>query len=351
MLALRVANIVATSAFKAGVSKVLSMDGRTRFDLPGQAGHEHFGFKDGVSQPGIRGINVPDDPIGNPDQGHPGQDLLWPGEFVLGYPTQKPTEEQGHDGPNRNEGTPLVNGPTWSLDGSFLVFRRRAQDVPGFQAHVAELAAARGIHKDLMGAKLVGRYKSGCPVEARAFQPSPFVPSPTDPEIFQPGVGDDDSLNNNFEFGDDADGAVCPMASHIRKAYPRDETTQPNPDDSESETQTHRLLRRGIPYGGSFGAPKNGGVADERGLIFQCYQKSIATQFEFVQKSWVHEANFPPGATGGKPGEDPIIAQTPTGPFQFKPGEADATVKHFVINKGGEYFFCPSISAIQMLAG
>ena len=35
------------------------MHGRTRVD---EVGHEHFGFKDGVSQPGIRGINTPDDP-------------------------------------------------------------------------------------------------------------------------------------------------------------------------------------------------------------------------------------------------------------------------------------------------
>ncbi|MGJ7506631.1 hypothetical protein [Variovorax sp. GT1P44] len=258
-LARRLAHIRATGAFVNGVDSLLEIQGRTRMDMPHQAGHEHFGFKDGVSQPGIRGVTIPDDPIGNPDQGHPGQDLLWPGEFVLGYPAQDPVAEPGHDGPNRIPGPISTSGPEWTVDGSYLVFRRLAQDVPAFQSHVAALAAAHGLHPDLMGAKLVGRYKSGCPVEARAFQPTPFVPFPTDPEVFQPGLADSDTLNNNFEFGDDADGALCPLASHIRKTYPRDEVTPAGQANSESNTQTHRLLRRGIPFGGSFGASTGGG--------------------------------------------------------------------------------------------
>src|SRR5438132_70871 len=65
-------------------------------------GHEHFGFLDGVSQPGVRGqidqtfpgmkflqqSKNPDDP----GQGLPGSDLVWPGEFVFGYPGQDPSD-------------------------------------------------------------------------------------------------------------------------------------------------------------------------------------------------------------------------------------------------------------------
>jgi deferrochelatase/peroxidase EfeB len=78
-------SITGTAAFQNGVQILRDQPGRTRPDLPG---HEHFGFKDGISQPGIRGVDPPDDPIGNPNQGHPGQDLLWPGEFIVGYATQ-----------------------------------------------------------------------------------------------------------------------------------------------------------------------------------------------------------------------------------------------------------------------
>ncbi|HEY9027464.1 MAG TPA: Dyp-type peroxidase [Burkholderiaceae bacterium] len=347
-LKLRLAEIRATGAFVAGVESLLLVEGRTRKDARGQTGHEHFGFKDGVSQPGIRGINPPDDPIANPNQGHPGQDLLHPGEFVLGYPTQIPIVDPDVDGPNPNPGPNSASGPAWTDNGSYLVFRRLAQDVPAFHSQVAALAAAHGMHPDLVGAKLVGRYQSGCPLEARAFQPSPFHVSSTDPERFQPGVADSDALNNNFEFGDDLLGQVCPMASHIRKAYPRDEPTPAAPN-SEPETQTHRLLRRGIPFGRSFGAPVGGDAGDPRGLVFQCYQKSIANQFEFVQQSWVNNASFPPGANGGVPGEDPIIAQSVSGPFQLDPSKPNIAVKHFVTTTGGEYFLTPSISTLQKI--
>ena len=60
--------------------------------------------------------------------------------------------------------------------------------------------------------------------------------------------------NNNFEYGDDDQGLIVPRAAHIRKVYTRDETLPglKDAEDSESVTQTHRLLRRGIPFGTSF---------------------------------------------------------------------------------------------------
>jgi hypothetical protein len=65
--------------------------GKTRLQ---DRGHEHFGFKDGVSQPGVRGeidtffpahkfLTLNQNPE-DEGQGLPGQDLLWPGEFVFG---------------------------------------------------------------------------------------------------------------------------------------------------------------------------------------------------------------------------------------------------------------------------
>lgn len=335
------------------------IQGRTRADLldkdktiiEKREGHEHFGFKDGVSQPGIRGVTVPDDPIGNPRQGQPGQDLLWPGEFVLGYPTQRPEAKRGTGGPNPDAGTKSRSGPRWTKDGSYFVFRRLAQNVPQFHKHVEELAKANGLNPDLMGAKLVGRYKSGCPVETRAFQPPPYDPPAKDPgQGAGSPLADSDTLNNNFEFGDDVDGGTCPLASHIRKAYPRDEQTLENKDDSESDTQTHRLLRRGIPFGGSIGDKVGGKEGDPRGLLFMCYQKSIKDQFEFVQSSWVNDKEFPAFPPGRPtPGDDPIIAQSPQGPFTLDPAKPSLTVRHFVTTTGGEYFFAPSIKALQEL--
>ncbi|HMF04358.1 MAG TPA: hypothetical protein VKH17_06055, partial [Acidimicrobiia bacterium] len=104
-----------------GVQVVFDDTGHARVDQPG---HEHFGFKDGVSQPGIRGVTRRQNPD-NKDQGVPGQDLLWPGEFVLGYPTQIRTPASSSNGDaNTNPGPIARSGPAWTTDGSYLVFRR-----------------------------------------------------------------------------------------------------------------------------------------------------------------------------------------------------------------------------------
>jgi Dyp-type peroxidase family len=341
------------------INLIFVQEGAVRLDQPG---HEHFGFKDGVSQPGIRGVDQPDDPVGNPDQGHPGQDLLQPGEFVLGYPTQIPHLDPPNTGPspNPNEGPISQSGPSWTVDGSYLVFRRLRQRVPSFHTYVTEKAAEQGLTDDQMGAKLVGRWASGAPLEKRKDEPAgPFVLPPVDPGITDPTLPGDDARNNNFEYGDDPDGQIVPRAAHIRKAYPRDEDTPvANPKDSESDTQTHRLLRRGIPFGTSFrpslGATSHGAeplFPHDRGLLFLCYQTDLERQFEFVQNAWVNNVDFPkPGD-----GQDPIIAQRDahrTFTLPKGPGAKAAhlkLMKHFVVTTGGDYFFQPSIEALGLL--
>ena len=354
----KVDDIIGTAAFKAGVRILLNQPGNVRPDLPG---HEHFGFKDGVSQPGVRGVDPPDDPIGNPNQGHPGQDLLWPGEFVIGYATQIPTAKPGVDGPNPDPGNDSKSGPDiLTLDGSYLVFRRLRQDVPAFNQQVARLANELGWSHDLTGAKLVGRYKSGAPIEQRKFQPLPYVPpseDPGNPDHGNPALGNNSALNNNFEFGNDPQGRICPVGAHIRKAYPRDELTPSGAEDSESDTQTRRMLRRGIPYGAPFVPYDPNSDKVDRGLLFICYQNSIESHFEFVQKSWVNNAKFLPAAPGtpGSPsltvdaGEDPIIAQSAQAPFLLDPARKPVAIQHFVSTTGGEYFLSPSIDVLQKL--
>jgi Dyp-type peroxidase family len=349
--------ITTSAKFTAGVTILLNQAGRTRPDLPG---HEHFGFKDGISQPGVRGVDPPDDPIANPNQAHPGQDLLWPGEFVVGYPTQIP--KLGTDGisPNPSPGPVSASGPAWTVNGSYLVFRRLRQDVPAFEKNVKALAKTLGWSEDLTGAKLVGRYKSGCPIEKTEFHPLPYTPpsnDPADPHHGNPLLATSNTLNNNFEFDDDPIGSICPMSAHVRKAYPRDEFTPagnpPNhPDDSESATQTRRVLRRGIPYGAPYDPHDAASATVDRGLLFLAYQNDIQNHFEFIQSAWVNNAGFPPTPPGippllGAPGVDPIMSQTPNGNMLIDPTKPPVSINHFVITTGGEYFFSPSISALE----
>jgi Dyp-type peroxidase family len=331
-------------------------------------GHEHFGFLDGVSQPGIRGIvsNDPGDVLTprqnplDPEQGKPGQDLLWPGSFVFGYVGQDGTTADitGHT-PN-----PIMDGPDWAKDGSYLVFRRLRQDVAGFHRFLNEQANILGISPDELGAKLVGRWHSGAPI-MRA------------PDMDDKTLGDDDCANNNFEFGDakppilpttpdacadntypssqaDTTGAVCPFAGHIRKSYPRDDDPP-----GEVRTQTHRLLRRGIPFGTQSDSTPDNPQDDyvDRGLCFFCYNTSIVNQFEFVTRRWVNNADFKaPGS-----GQDPIIGQN-NNPADNRKRTFKITYKDdsgtektvnletdtdWVIPTGGGYFFTPSIEAIE----
>jgi Dyp-type peroxidase family len=355
--------------FTESITLLHRQEGRARLDVPGEAGHEHFGFKDGVSQPGIRGLTPPNE--SNPNQGQPGQDLLHPGEFVLGYPTQIPTPKEtvngSAPGPNPIPGSNSESGPFWTTDGSYLVFRRLQQDVPKFNESVEQLALENQLSPALMGAKLVGRYKSGAPLEKTEDMPdvpdTPFKPSDTDPSKTDPSLIQNERINL-FEYGGDLKGEIVPRAAHIRKAYPRDQIGGAG-STSESETQTHRLLRRGIQFGKSFDPSHPSGDTGDRGLLFLAYQTDIERQFEFVQRFWVNDPNFPcpsgkddqdtvckKGATTAD-GEDPIIAQSPAGSFNLpSPGcpMHSISVRHFVTTTGGEYFFQPSIKALYQLA-
>ena len=127
-------------------------------------------------------------------------------------------------------------------------------------------------------------------------------------------------------------------------------------DGGEADTQPHRILRRGIPFGTSLAdtVPSTDPTArppypDDRGLLFLCYQSSISRQFEFIQNHWVNNPNFPRTDSG----HDPVISQIDgTRTFTMPGGRVDhvALMQRFVTTTGGDYFFCPSITALGYLA-
>jgi Dyp-type peroxidase family len=322
-------------------------------------GHEHFGYADGVSQPGVRGT-TPDGTIitpsvdldDRPDQGALGQDLLWPGEFVFGYPGQDP--QVGDPDPDFARPGAVVEPPVPFMDqGAFLVFRRLAQKVPEFDASVRALArqttGSDAVSAELLGAQLVGRWKSG----------APLVLSPVKDDL---SLAEGTPRENDFEFGDDREGVRCPWAAHVRKAYPRDDVrhsttpTELEVEHAEAFTQTRRMMRRGISFGPelSHAEALSGHTTQQRGLLFLCYVSSIAEQFEFVQHSWIDEPDFSQVGSG----VDPIMGQPHTGtlpflgaaPFSDDPAKKpQLDVAHFVTMEGGDYFFAPGLDAIQSL--
>jgi Dyp-type peroxidase family len=324
-----------TRLLGSSIKIVYSEIGNTR---PGAGrGHEHFGSLDNISQPGIRGLAQISDPRYRPDERLPGQDLLWPGEFVFGYPGQHPNDPV-------KAGSPPPMAAPWMRNGSYMVFRRLEQKVPEFRKFVEERAARLGMDPELLSARMVGRWKSGAPLELAPLRDNP-------------ALGDDATRNNDFEFGDDPFQQKCPYAAHIRKAYPRDDT------GSEAEVQRHRIIRAGIPFGPEV-KPGETTTKHSRGLMFVCYQTSIERQFEFIQKNYANNRGF----VGGKqrrggggivvPGFDPIIGQAPVNgaremdePYPNYPGGNRRTrlaiPSQFVVLTAAAYFFMPSITALR----
>ena len=347
-------------------------------------GHEHFGFKDGVSQPGIRGrasssatdfitprfISSSDSRSGG--FGKPGQPLLAPGEFILGLPRQFEVAPAANldTHPEGQVNIPLPNGeapalaasarPDWAVNGSYLVLRRLRQDFGAFWSFMRAQAARDGVTPEAFGAMLVGRWKSGAPIMR--------VPTADDTNLAA-----DDLANNHFAFNSDsrpvpldpgatpgyagdsfprarADflGNTCPHFAHIRKVNPRDEATDLG---VAQDTGTRAILRRGIPYGTSLlneSNPTPAQLAEDRGLLFVSYQASITDQFELILRRWSNRPNLPHPS-----GHDPVIGQAhdhngsrrrfidlPSGRRCFMDGE-------WVIPTGGGYFFSPSITAIR----
>jgi Dyp-type peroxidase family len=361
-------SMAVSTAAQHGLTVLLSQRGGS---LPGDlAGHEHFGFKDGISQPGIRGARstVPGDEITPrylaPDDPHaalfgkPGQPLVWPGQFLLGEPRQDPQHPK--------VAAPASTAfPEWARLGSYVVVRRLAQDVVGFWDWMGSAAEALGVDPVALASALVGRWPSGAPVMRS-------------PHHDDPALAGDDFASNHFLFQDDtrpsslvpiqgyagdthapaaADvlARVCPHAAHIRKVNPRDSATD---FGAPADTLTRLMLRRGIPYG-----PALVGVADptpelvgeERGLLFVACMSSIEDQFEFVTRRWANSVNQPNAG-----GVDPFIGQVDRAGVRVRevvwpqaPGEVTLQLKSdFVTPTGGGYFFAPPISAVDgILAG
>jgi Dyp-type peroxidase family len=309
----------------AGAKVVFSERGHTLEDR--LRGREHFGFKDGISQPAVVGV----DP--EPAPGEPPAIAL--GEFVLGHPDQS--------------GETAAVGELFK-DGSFVVFRRLHQDVAAFrrQTQVAIEGADPVPSAEQLGAKMVGRWPSGTPTE-------------TSPDE-DPGT---DGVTNAFSYeGEDAEGLKTPRFAHVRKVNPRDEA---RPESEAEPVERRRMIRRGIPFGEPLHRDATEDDGRKRGLHFISVVADVARQFEFIQSRWVNDPNFPSGGkpateggaytqpTSGEPsdGPDPIAGEhdagaqdalhQPSGVHSFALGTEVVRVT------AGEYFFAPSLRAIATL--
>lgn len=292
---------------------------------------EHFGFRDGISQPAIAGV---------PGAARP-DDVVSAGEFVLGYPneyglyTDRPVLAADADPQGLLPPDPAGSGGRdLGRNGTYLVLRQLAQDVDGFRAFTEE--AGRGADgagdpaaAELLAAKMVGRWRSGAPLVLA-------------PDHDRDGLAD----ANEFRYHDaDPLGQRCPIGSHVRRTNPRDSLDpQPGTDASVAVGKRHRLIRRGRSYG----APDGGG---DRGLLFIGVCANIARQFEFIQHTWVQNPKF----AGLYDDADPLLGvhRPHGGTFTIPARPVRRRVldlPRFVTVRGGAYFFLPGLRALRYLA-
>jgi deferrochelatase/peroxidase EfeB len=285
------------------VLSTLDLEGTPPFDHA----HDHFGYRDRLSQPVIEGSG--EEPT--PGSGAP----LKPGEFILGYPDE--------DGPPALLPQPEIH----SRNGSVMAYRRMEEHVGAFRAFLREHGKTPE-EQELVAAKLMGRWRSG----------APLVLAPTTDD---PALGADPSRNNAFSYKqEDPHGYAVPLGAHIRRMNPRDTAANMN---------RRRMIRRGATSGPALpeNAPDDG---VERGIAAFVICASLIRQFEFAQNVWINDRNF--HELGNE--RDPIIG-TQDGTLEYKIPKRPIrkTIKglpSFTTVRGGAYFFLPGLKALRHLA-
>jgi deferrochelatase/peroxidase EfeB len=330
--------------FESGLSVVHILNGKP---LPND--REHFGFRDGISQPVIKESKVA--AAGNNDD-------IEPGEFVMGYKNEYDIYPdapllkvaQGNlellaDNPGGYENE-TIGKPFKDLgrNGTYFVLRQLKQDVDGYwkflkKQTVDEKGNINNKEATKIAAKLMGRWPSG----------APLIKHPD----ADPGI---ESNDNSFSYiKEDKDGEKCPFGSHIRRMNPRDHFEESTPGVSLKLTRRHRIMRRVRSYGEDFiGSAENHKPDGEVGLLFGCFNANISKQFEFIQYTWANSPKFkrlyddPDPIIGVRECPATGVKQNFTIP-QKTVNKVIPDLQSFVTVKGGAYFFFPSVTVIKFL--
>lgn len=197
--------------------------------IPDPTPTDHFGFKDGLSQPFIPSAGQANHPM-----------AINRGDLILGHSTQI------GDPPSALEVKNIQK------NGSFLAIRKIRQDVEAFEDFLQSNKCKTNNDEDLLAAKMMGRHRDGTPLIQAA--------------------------DNDFDYKKEKDGTICPFISHIRRANPRDEI---------HERKAPKILRRGMSYGKRF---KDDPTDPDRGSLFMAYCSNLAEQYELIQR-WVNGGN------------------------------------------------------------
>jgi deferrochelatase/peroxidase EfeB len=282
----------------------------------------HFGYVDGISMTTIRG---------GPERYKPDhQEPCEPWLFVL------LDEAENYFVPDPSE---------LGRNGSFAVFKMIQTDVVGFENFLQ--TNKERIDPELLAAKMCGRWRNG-------------VPLALSPDTDNPAAGIAPEQLNNFEYvnpdgSGDPKGLRVPVGAHIRRINPRGQpiTGQGEPGGSNN---THRLIRRGLPYGPHYD-PSQPYDGIERGLLGYFINSHIENQYEFVLSQWVNESEFAGAVRLSAKAKDPIIGTQNPAESIFVIPQADGAppikitgFSSFTTTQAAAYCFLPSVTAMKFIA-
>jgi deferrochelatase/peroxidase EfeB len=224
---------------QAGVQRYTTRRSRTSR----REGRALIGFLDGTSN--LRPRDNPDEArlvFVDPDRVPEYPQLPQPGQQP-GYPGSGPTFPGDLRPPPSQE-------PGWCKGGTYMVVRSSSVRI--------------GVWDDqTLGTQeqMIGRFKfSGASLD----------------------LADDPSqLNAEPAFVANQSDTRVPFDSHVRKVNPR------RPEDAP-----RRIFRRGFPL---LDATLDG---MRRGLVFICFARTLSTQFEFIERAWTTNPNFPQQGAG-----------------------------------------------------
>jgi deferrochelatase/peroxidase EfeB len=283
----------------------------------------HFGYTDGISMTTIRG--------GPERYKRDHQQPCEPWLFVL------LDEAENYTVPEPKE---------LGRNGSFAIFKMIRTDVVGFEKFLQSNKEC--IDPELLAAKMCGRWRNGVPL---ALSPDTDTP---------PGGIPPEQLNDfeyvNTDGSGDPKGLRCPVGAHTRRINPRGQPIvgQGQPGGSNN---THRLVRRGMPYGPVYD-PTRPYDGIERGLLGYFINSSIENQYEFVLSQWANDSEFAGSVRLHPKSKDPIIGTQDPAESIFVIPQANGAppikitdLPSFCTTQAVAYCFLPSVTAMKLIAG